>query len=162
MERQSLKDETPPVTVTAPSGAREEIALEPKEPGLSRARFDGEGDGALSLRERRLDRAGQRWPGQSARISRGGVDPGKAAPAGFGYGGTVRRLSTGSFDDIALPRIVELRDANMFGGADWIGVKRGAAGALKGVEATPLGIGLSALLALLGAILFVWTWEGRR
>jgi hypothetical protein len=33
---------------------------------------------------------------------------------------------------------------------------------LKGVEATPLGIGLSALLALLGAILFVWTWEGRR
>ena len=48
----------------------------------------------------------------------------------------------------------------MFGGADWIGVKRGAAGALKGVEATPLGIGLSALLALLGAILFVWTGRG--
>ena len=30
-----------------------------------------------------------------------------------------------------MSRIVELRDANMFGGADWIGVKRGAAGALK-------------------------------
>ena len=81
VERQSLKDETPPVTVTAPSGAREEIALERGEPGLSRARFHGEGDGALSLRERRPDGAGQCRPGQSARISRGGVDPGKAAPA---------------------------------------------------------------------------------
>jgi len=50
----------------------------------------------------------------------------------------------------------------VYGGSDWFGIKRAGAGALKGVETAPLALGLPALLALLGAMLFVWTYEGRR
>jgi hypothetical protein len=50
----------------------------------------------------------------------------------------------------------------MFGGADYIGIKRTGASTLKGVEVAPLAIGLWAMLALLGAIVFAWAWEGRR
>ena len=162
VERQSLKDETPPVTVTAPSGAREEIALEAGEPGLSRARFKAKEMGLYRFENGGLTALVNVGPANPREFREVASTPEKLRPLASATGGTARRLSTGASDEITMPRIVELRDANMFGGADWIGVKRGAAGALKGVEATPLGIGLSALLALLGAILFVWTWEGRR
>ncbi len=162
VERQSLKDETPPVTVTAPSGAREEIALEPREPGLSRANFTAKEMGLYRFENGGLTALVNVGPANPREFREVASTPEKLRPLAQATGGAVRRLSTGASDEITMPRIVELRDANMFGGADWIGVKRGAAGELKGVEATPLGIGLSALLALLGAILFVWTWEGRR
>ncbi len=61
-----------------------------------------------------------------------------------------------------MPRIVEMREASMFGGADYIGVKRTGASALKGVEVAPLALGLWGLAALLGAIVLAWGWEGRR
>jgi hypothetical protein len=162
VERQSLKDETPPVTVTAPSGAREEIALDAGEPGLSRAHVTVKEMGLYRFENGGLTALVNVGPANPREFREVASTPEKLRPLVQATGGAAWRLSSGASDEITMPRIVELRDANMFAGADWIGVKRGAAGALKGVEATPLGIGLSALLALLGAILFVWTWEGRR
>ena len=40
IERQSLKADVPPVTVTSPSGAEERVSLTPAEPGISRASID--------------------------------------------------------------------------------------------------------------------------
>jgi len=86
----------------------------------------------------------------------------KLRPLAEATGGTVRRLAPGGGEAIALPRLVEMRESSLYGGADWIGVKHGAATALKGVRTTPLALGLSALCALLGAAILVWTLEGRR
>jgi hypothetical protein len=61
-----------------------------------------------------------------------------------------------------MPRVVEMCDARRYGGADWIGVKQTGASSLVGVEVAPLGLGLWAMLALLGAIVAAWGWEGRR
>jgi len=127
VERQSLKDETPPVTVTAPSGAREEIALEAGEPGLSRARFKAKEMGLYRFENGGLTALVNVGPANPREFREVASTPEKLRPLASATGGTARRLSTGASDEITMPRIVELRDANMFGGADWIGVKRGAA-----------------------------------
>ncbi len=162
LERQTLKDETSPVSIVAPSGKQEEIALEMKEPGLSRASFTAKEMGLYRFESGGLSALVNVGPENPREFREVASTPEKLRPLAEATGGTVRRLSSGASSSITLPRLVELRDAHSFGGADWIGVKRGMASTLKGVETAPLGIGLSALLALLGAILFVWTWEGRR
>ncbi|MGA8171226.1 MAG: hypothetical protein WB816_10435 [Methylocystis sp.] len=162
IERQSLKDETAPVQAIAPSGAREEIALKPGEPGLARATMTAKEMGLYRFENGGLTALVNVGPANPREFREVASTAEKLRPLAAATGGTVRRLSTGAAEAVTLPRIVELRDANMYGGSDWIGVKHAGPGALKGVEAAPLGIGLSALLALLGAILFVWTWEGRR
>ncbi|MCX7900416.1 MAG: hypothetical protein N2444_10130, partial [Methylocystis sp.] len=71
-------------------------------------------------------------------------------------------LSSGGADTVSMPRVVEMRDANRYAGADWIGVKQTGASTLVGVEVAPLGLGLWAMFALLGAVVVAWAWEGRR
>ena len=61
-----------------------------------------------------------------------------------------------------MPRFVAMRDSPIYGGADYIGIKRTGASVVTGVGVTPLAIGFVGLLALLGATLFLWTYEGRR
>ncbi len=162
VERQSLKDENPPVVAISPSGAREEIVLAPKEPGLSRAQFTAKEMGLYRFESGGLKALVNVGPQNPIEFREVASTPEKLRPLAEATGGSARRLAKGASDAVVLPRLVELQDANMFAGADWIGVKRGGASTLKGVEAAPLGIGLSALLALLGAVLLVWTFEGRR
>ena len=63
---------------------------------------------------------------------------------------------------MSLPRIAALRQASVFGGADWIGIRRTDASTVRGVQVIPLALGLIGLLALLACLLGVWAWEGRR
>lgn len=86
----------------------------------------------------------------------------KLRPLAEASGGTVRRLAKDASGAMTIPRIVAMRDASVFGGADYIGIKRTEASTLRGVEVAPLAIGLWGMLALLGAIVFAWGWEGRR
>lgn len=161
VERQSLKDATPPVVAVAPSGAREEITLAPKESGLAQAAFEAKESGLYRFESDDLVALANVGP-QNPREFREVASTTEALrPLAEATGGSVRRLSVSSDGAAKLPRFVELGEANVYGGADWIGVKRSDAGALKGVEWTPLAIGLPALLALLGAMLFVWAYEGR-
>ncbi len=162
VERQSLKDAPEPLVATTPSGEKNEIAWAAKEPGLYRAdihnaqmglyRFESGGLTALA-------NVGPQNPREFREVASTGE---KLRPLVEATGGTVRRLAPGGGEAIVLPRLVEMRGSSLYGGADWIGVKHGAATALKGVRTTPLALGLSALCALLGAAILVWTLEGRR
>ncbi len=162
VERQSLKDAPEPLVATTPSGEKNEIAWAAKEPGLYRAdihnaqmglyRFESGGLTALA-------NVGPQNPREFREVASTGE---KLRPLAEATGGTVRRLAPGGGEAIVLPRLVEMRESSLYGGADWIGVKHGAATALKGVRTTPLALGLSALCALLGAAILVWTLEGRR
>ncbi|MGA9602087.1 MAG: hypothetical protein WBS22_17905 [Methylocystis sp.] len=162
VERQSLKDAPEPLVATTPSGEKNEIAWAAKEPGLYRAdihnaqmglyRFESGGLTALA-------NVGPQNPREFREVASTGE---KLRPLAEATGGTVRRLAPGGGEAIVLPRLVEMRGSSLYGGADWIGVKHGAATALKGVRTTPLALGLSALCALLGAAILVWTLEGRR
>ncbi|QGM45022.1 hypothetical protein [Methylocystis heyeri] len=161
VERQSLGEASPPVSVVTPSGGRQTIAMEAQEPGLARASYAARETGLYRFESGGLSALVNVGPENPREFREIASTTEKLRPLAEATGGTVRRLAP-SGGEVSLPRLVELRDANMFGGADWIGVKKGEASALKGVETSPLGLGLAPLLLLLSVILLAWTWEGRR
>ena len=73
----------------------------------------------------------------------------------------MRRIGAGG-DAIHLPRFVAMRDSPIYGGSDYIGIKRTGASVVTGVGVAPLAVGFVGLLALLGSVLIGWLWEGRR
>ena len=161
IERQSLKDEVAPVSIVAPSGAREEATLAAAEPGLSRARYAAREMGLYRFASDGLAALVNVGPENPREFREVASTPEKLRPLAEATGGTVRRLARDASDSVAMPRLVELRDANRYGGADWIGVRQTGASTLLGVEVAPLGLGLWAMLALLGAAVFAWWREGR-
>lgn len=161
LECQSLKDDAAPVVAIAPSGAREEITLSASEPGLSRAQYAAKEMGLYTFESGDLKALVNVGPENPREFREVVSTLEKLRPLAQASGGSMRRLSKDANGAIALPRVAMLRDASVFGGADYIGIKRTEASTLRGVEVAPLAIGLWGLLALLGAIVFAWAWEGR-
>ncbi len=162
VERQSLKDAPEPLVATTPSGEKSEMAWDPKEPGLYHADIHGAQMGLYRFESGGLTALANVGPQNPREFREVASTEEKLRPLAELTGGTVRRLSPGGGDGVTLPRLVEMRELSLYGGADWIGVRHGAATALKGVRSTPLALGLWALSALLGAAILVWTLEGRR
>jgi hypothetical protein len=54
-----------------------------------------------------------------------------------------------------------MRESPVYGGSDYAAIRRNGASEVKGVGVTPLAIGLSGLLALLGSVVAGWLYEGR-
>ena len=162
VERQSLKDAPEPLVATTPSGEKSEMAWAPKEPGLYHADIHGAQMGLYRFESGGLTALANVGPQNPREFREVASTEEKLRPLAESTGGTVRRLSPGGGDGVTLPRLVEMRESSLYGGADWIGVRHGAATALKGVRSTPLALGLWALSALLGAAILVWTLEGRR
>ena len=162
VERQSLKDAPEPLVATTPAGEKSEMAWAPKEPGLYHADIHGAQMGLYRFESGGLTALANVGPQNPREFREVASTEEKLRPLAEATGGTVRRLSPGGGDAVTLPRLVEMRESSLYGGADWIGVRHGAATALKGVRSTPLALGLWALSALLGAAILVWTLEGRR
>ncbi|MBY6239659.1 hypothetical protein [Methylosinus sp. Sm6] len=162
IERQSLTESDAPATMTAPSGARSQIALAPAAPGLSRAHHAAQEMGLYRFESGELKALVNVGPENPREFREVASTLEKLRPLAEATGGTVRRLARAASGAITLPRIVELREASVFGGVDYLGVKRTQASALRGVEVAPLALGFLGLAALLGAIVAAWAWEGRR
>ncbi|MGJ0505797.1 MAG: hypothetical protein ACR652_01420 [Methylocystis sp.] len=161
IERQTLKDEAAPVTATAPSGAQRQVTLRQSAPGLWRAPLDAAEMGLWRFESDGLTALVNVGPANPREFREVASTTEKLQPLAEATGGTVRRLSRAS-DAVVMPRIVELNDANHYGGGDWIGVRQTGASTLVGVEVAPLGLGLWAMLALLSVVVTAWAWEGRR
>ncbi len=162
VERQTLKDTAAPVMASAPSGAREEIAVTRSEPGLWRARFDAKEMGLWRFESDGLTALVNVGPANPREFREVASTTEKLRPLAEETGGSARRLSSGGADTVSMPRIVEMRDANRYAGGDWIGIRQTGASTLVGVEVAPLGLGMWAMLALLGIVVAAWAWEGRR
>ncbi len=161
LERQTMKDATTPVQATAPSGATREITLSQAEPGLWRAQFSASETGLWRFESEGLTALVNVGPPNPREFREVASTTEKLKPLVEETGGSARRLSVNN-DAIDMPRIVEMRDARRYAGGDWIGIKQTGASTLVGVEVAPLGLGLWAMLALLGAVVAAWGWEGRR
>jgi hypothetical protein len=161
VERQTLADKAAPVTATAPSGATQQLTLQESEPGLWRAHLAASEMGLWRFESDGLTALVNVGPANPREFREVASTTGKLAPLAEATGGTVRRLSKSS-DAVTMPRLVEMREANHYGGADWIAVKQTGASTLVGVETAPLGLGLWAMLALLSVVVAAWAWEGRR
>jgi hypothetical protein len=161
IERQTLKDAVPPVKAIAPSGETQEIPVTQGEPGLWRSHFEARESGLWRFESDGLTTLVNVGPPNPREFREVASTVEKLRPLADATGGSVRRLSSDT-DAVTMPRVVELRDANRYAGADWIGVRQTGASTLVGVDTTPLGIGLWAMLILFGAVTAAWAWEGRR
>jgi hypothetical protein len=161
IERQSLRGESPPVTVTAPSGATETVALLAAEPGISRATVNGQELGLYRLSDGNLTALVNVGPENPREFQEVVSTPEKLRPVAEATGGTVRRIGNGKDGSIILPRIIAIGDSPAYGGAGYAAIKRSGASELEGVSLAPLAAGFLGLAALLGSILSAWVFEGR-
>lgn len=160
--RQTLKSVVPEVTLTAPSGLTSLVKLRKVKPGLWRAGVKATEPGLYHLDDGIL----------TALVNAGADNPlefqdvisstRKLAPLAEASGGSVRRIAEGTSGAISLPRIVAMRDAPSYAGADFIGIHRTGASRLISIGISPLAIGVLAMLALLASMLVAWLVEGRR
>jgi hypothetical protein len=162
IERQSLKDSIPPVKVTSPSGKEQTITLTPAEPGLSRAHLKTEELGLYRLTDGQLSVLANVGPENPREFQEVVSTPDKLKPLAEATGGTVRRIAADAKADIALPRLVAMRESPVYGGPDYAAIKRTGTSEVKGVGVAPLAIGFVGLLALLGSLFGAWAVEGRR
>jgi hypothetical protein len=161
IERQSLKGESPPVTLTAPSGAAESVPLLAAEPGISRATVNGQELGLYRVSDGNLSALVNVGPENPREFQEVVSTPEMLRPVAEATGGTVRRIGNGKDGSISLPRIIAIGDSPVYGGAGYAAIKRSGASELKGVSLAPLAAGFLGLAALLGSVLFSWVFEGR-
>jgi hypothetical protein len=161
IERQSLKAEIPPVKVTSPSGKDESVNLSPAEPGLSRATFHADELGLYRLTDGQLSVLANVGPENPREFQEVVSTPEKLRPLAEATGGTVRRIASGTSGDVALPRLVAMRESPVYGGSDYAAIKRTGASEVKGVGIAPLAIGFIGLLILFGSLIATWLAEAR-
>ena len=162
IERQSLNGEAPLVALTGPSGAIKQVQLLAAEAGLSRATVAVEDFGLYRASEGELSALVNVGPENPREFQDVVSTIEKLRALAESTGGTVRRISAGAGDAIDLPRLVSMREANVYGGSDYAGFRRTNASVVTGIGVAPLALGFFGLLLLLGSVIAGWLAEGRR
>jgi hypothetical protein len=162
IERQSLKDQIPPIEITSPTGRSETVTLTPAAPGLAKANVKVSELGLYRLTDGELTALANVGPENPREFQDVVSTTERLRPLAEATGGTVRRIGSGKDGDVSLPRIVAMRDSPLYGGADYAGIKRTGAAEIKGVGVAPIGIGAIGLLFLLGSVVASWLVEARR
>lgn len=160
IERRTLEPVQTPVTVTAPDGAKRDVALVETKPGRETAFYTPERPGLYHLTD------GTR----TALAAVGAVNPRETAdmrttdallkPAIDATGGSTQWLADG------MPEIRRVRPGRDMGGTipggrGWIGWRANGEYVVTGVSQTPLMPGLLTFLACLALLLVAWRREGR-
>jgi hypothetical protein len=169
IERRSMEQTVPPVTVSAPGGESSEVRLEPGGPGVWRSTIDVKVPGLYKLQTASPT-------GQLTAVTHAGLEDAremsevtatdrKLTPLVEATGGGVfwtrgsGLLSSASSVDV--PRVSMLSNARVLAGSGWMGLKDREAFVTRGVKLTPMFTGLLALAALLFFITLAWWREGR-
>ncbi len=168
LERRTMGDTAPSVTLSGPGGDESGVTLEAASPGVWRATVDVAMPG--------LYKAETPGPfGQLTAVAHAGIEDAlemsevtasdeKLKPAVEASGGGVfwtRRSSAASPAAITLPRVTALANARVLAGSGWMGLLDREAHVTTGVRLTPLFTGLIALAALLFLLAAAWWREGR-
>jgi hypothetical protein len=163
VERQTLRDNPSPVTITGPDGQSRTVTLEPGRPGLFTARIPTSDLGLYRLTADNLTAFASVGPENPRELMEVVSDPGALQTLAQATGGSSRRIGRESGSAVNLPRIVPVRSGSQFAGNDWIGLRISDSGIVRGVRISPLFIGLLGLAVLFGALVAGWLGEsGRR
>jgi enamine deaminase RidA (YjgF/YER057c/UK114 family) len=160
--RQSLKEVVPPVILTSPTGKTQTITLTAGEPGLSKGSVKVTELGLFKLSDGTLNALVNVGPENPREFREVVSSLDMLGPLAKATGGTVRRIGQTSGAGIVMPRFAALRNSTVYGGSDYVGIKRTGASVITGIGVAPLAIGFLGLLALLGSIIGGWLWEGRQ
>ncbi|WP_421700251.1 hypothetical protein [Ancylobacter sp.] len=158
VERQTMGDSAPPVTITTPTGATRQVTLEPAAPGLFRVTFPADMLGlwrASDGTHTALVNIGPLNPREFAEVT---STTQTLRPILEATGGGVWRMA-----DLAglVPRVVAVRSGERFAGEDWMGLQMREVSVVRGLGLFPLFAGLSGLLILLAGVAAAWAREGR-
>ncbi|WP_306225141.1 hypothetical protein [Bosea beijingensis] len=163
VERQTLRDNPGPITITGPDGQSRTVTLEPGRPGLFTARIPTSDLGLYRLTADNLTAFASVGPENPRELMEVVSDPGALQQLAQATGGSSRRIGRESGSAVSVPRIVPMRSGSQFAGNDWIGLRISDSGIVRGVRISPLFIGLLGLAVLFGALVAGWLGEsGRR
>ena len=171
IERRSMEDRVPDVTVSAPGGETSEVKLDKGENGVWRSTVDVKAPGLYKLQT----------PGPNGpltAVAHAGIEDAremnevtatdeKLKPLAEATGGGVfwsrggGLLSSVSSDAVDVPRVSMLANARVLAGSGWLGLRDREAHVTRGVSLTPMFTGIFALVALLAFITLAWWREGR-
>lgn len=160
VERQTLGDAVPPVTVTTPTGDRETVTLTEAEPGLWRGTLSPVGLGLHTVTDGVLTTLVHVGPVNPREYAEVVSTADKLLPIAKATGGSVRRVADAG-GALTLPRIVAVHGDDRASGSDWIGFRTTEASLLRGLSVFPMLSGLLGLLLLLGSFAGAWAREGR-
>lgn len=159
VERQTMEEAVPPITLTLPGGGTRILNLSLAGPGLWRVATPADELGLWRATDGKLTRLLHVGPPNPREFREVTSSPELLRPLAEATGGAVLRLARGA--DIAVPAIRLVRHADAAHGDDWIGLRQREASVVRGVSTLPILAGALGMLLLLAALATMWAREGR-
>jgi hypothetical protein len=159
VERQTLSEDAPSITIADQSGERLELALTEAEPGLWRAVVEDAPLGLHRIDDGELTALAHVGPANPAEFQDVISTTERLQPIAEATGGSVRRIADS--DSVEVPRISPVSSRAPASGRDWIGLRRSEATVLRSIEQLPLLGGLLGLALLVGSFAALWYREAR-
>jgi len=162
VERRTLKDAAPPVTVTLPDGSQTVANLTPDGPGRFRASLPAPLTGLYKASDGTLTALVHVGPANPREFRTLVSTTAPAAPIATATGGSSIRLRQTPGGALDIPAVALRRSAaGSYAGDGWIGFKASESYEVAGVERLPVHLGLLAVALLLLAIGSLWWRESR-
>ncbi|WP_421916626.1 hypothetical protein [Mesorhizobium sp.] len=161
IRRQTMADDPGTAQVITPSGKTMSVKLDKSEPGVFLGSVQTSEIGLYQIANGDLTALAHVGPINSPEFADVVSTTDRLKAPAEATGGSVRRLTTSSASDIALPSIVPVRSSGEAAGSDWIGLRTTDDSVLKAVSRVPLFGGFLGLGLLLLAIGSMWYREGR-
>ena len=155
IDRRSLSSETPPLTVTAPSGAVSTVVPEAAAAGVARATIEAPQRGLYRVedgRRRALAVSGSLNPPELGDIR---ATAGRLAPLAAASGGGVAWIAEG------MPELRPTLPGRDTAGRGWMGLRRNQSYEVTGLIRVPLVPAPLFLILVLGGLLAAWWRESR-
>ncbi len=159
VERQTLSETPPQVTVTKPGGVIEELTLAQARPGVWRGIIEDSPLGLHRAEDGTLTALAHIGPANPAEFQDVISTTERLAPIAEATGGSVERIGAGG--GINLPRIAAVSSRAPAAGRGWIGLRRSEATVLRSIDQLPLLGGLLGLALLVGGFAALWYREAR-
>lgn len=170
IERRSMEDRVPVVTLAGPGGGTDTVTLETLGPGVWQGTLDVGMPGLYKAETQGPDslltavaHAGVEDPIEMGEVT--ATDKKLASLVEKTGGGIYWTRAVGTLVTATsrpdVPRITMLSNARVLAGSSWMGLKDRDAHVTRGVKLTPLFTGALALAALLALLSLAWWREGR-
>ncbi len=159
VERQTLSEAKPNVTVTSPTGEAEPLTMTEAEPGLWRGVIEDAPLGLHRAEDGTLTALAHIGPANPAEFQDVISTTERLRPIAKATGGSVERVA--SSGGVSIPRIAAVSQRAPAAGRGWIGLRRSEATVLKSIDQLPLFGGLLGLALLVGGFAALWYREAR-
>ncbi len=160
IRRRSLDPETPPVTVTKPSGATQTVVLRPDHGGESTAAMAADEPGLYRVEDGSRTALTAAGALNSLEMSDLRATPDKIAPAAQASGGSVNWVEDLKSSD-GIPELRRTRTGRNTAGRGWIGLQQNDAFVVTGIQQLPVMPGVAILLLALAGLMAAWLREGK-